>query len=709
MMSVAKDVFGKVPGFGYFTFAFDTDKPDAPTVALTNSDLSGNGAYFVETNAAGHEATLYFNTTLLGSSEISFTPASADTGLAGFFVTHDTTDKSYTALSDSDTVTVDLSKSTARIYAVDKAGNISSRYKVTLTKDDTAAKTIEQITTNDGNDGIDGSIYLVSSYGGSIIYYESGLKLNVNLEANVSPITSYALVVGGSATAPDDSGAWEPISVAASDGKTAVALTFPEITELGKTCALWVKDAVGNTTKYSNPNDGRGNALGDPKNLRGKGALKDTWWHLYDSSDFTLTNSMGDKTLKLSGFSTHLPVKSLKFSGFILSESGMQISKVLALSSDGSNSKEITISNKSISKNEGVYELSLGSAWAFDDLEITFDKGNFYFTEGAKVTLVSAKDEEVECSLAAYAFPAPVYQFENTGTEESPVLNKLIITGLWSDYKMKYFSFLDNKISFGDGASKKMTSVKAYLGTETKATLSNKDPMTNDSKYIIQFDSEIYADKIEIVFETAPTLADGIKIELAQSQTEYKRFDLSAAPSDPAPSIFGRFFDNVSSGISSIFTGRSMTHEERMALKEAKAAKKAALAAEKAAKKAAKKAARDAKKNTELASAEQGQSWTGLSGEFESASSELDSAVSKMNSNASQTASQAQISSKKSVLKVKKTGVKSSESASAASAAEMSSKESASGNRLIYILAAFASLAVCGGAATVLVKKMRRR
>lgn len=681
-----------------FTFAFDTEKPDAPTVALTNPDLSGNGAYFVETNAEGHEATLYFNTTLLGSAEISFTPSSADTGLAGFFVGYESTNTSYTALSDTD-VTVDLSKEAARIYAVDKAGNISSPYTVTLKPDTVAAKTLEQIT---GDSGCEGSIYLVTSYGGSIIYYESGLKLKVNLEANESPITAYALVVGGSDTAPDDSSAWEPISVAASDGKTAVALTLPNITELGKTCALWVKDAVGNTKAYSNPNDGRGNALGDPKNLRNKGALKDTWWHLYDSSAFTLTNSMGEQTLKLSGFSTHLPVKSLKFSGFILGDDNMPISKVLALSSDGSKNKEITISNKSISKTAGVYELSLGSAYAFDDLEITFDKGNFYFAEGAKVTFVTVKDEEVEFSLTP-SVTSPTYSYSETDFE-------LTVSGLMPQYKMN--KFILTGLSFADGtedANKAIDSITIVKGeTETAATSYNFT-VGEDGTYTIQFNDGCNADSLKIKFKAGQTLADSLSVTMKRwTEDEAVTLPLAAA-SNPAPSIFGRFFDNVSSGISSIFTGRSMTHEERMALKEAKAAKKAALAAEKAAKKAAKKAARDAKKNAELASAEQGQSWTGLSSEFDSASSELDSAVSKMNSNASQTASQAQISSKKSVLKVKKTGVKSSESASAASAAEMSSKESASGNRLIYILAAFASLAVCGGAATVLIKKMRRR
>lgn len=682
---------------GVVNYYFDTENPAAPTVVLTNSDLSGNGAYFVETNAEGHEATLYFNTTLLGSAEISFTPSSADTGLAGFFVTHDTTDKSYTALSVSDPVTVDLSKSTARIYAVDKAGNISSPYTVTLKPDTVAAKTLEQIT---GDSGFEGSIYLVSSYGGSIIYYESGLKLKVNLEANESPITSYALVVGGSAatTAPDDSSAWNPISVAASDGKTAVALTLPEITELRKDCALWVKDAVGNTKAYSNPSaSGNPNGLGDPKNLRGRGALKDTWWHLYDSSAFTLTNSMGEKTLTLSGFSTHLPVKSLKFSGFILGDDNMQISKV-PLNPDGS--KEITISNKSISKTaEGVYELSLGSAWAFDDLKITFDKGNFYFAEGAKVTFVTVKDEEVECSLTP-SVTSPTYSYNETDFE-------LTVSGLMPQYKMN--NFILTGLSFEDGtedANKAIDSITIVKGeTETAATSYNFT-VGEDGTYTIQFSDGCNADSLKIKFKAGQTLADSLSVTMKRwTDAEAVTLPLAAA-SDPAPSIFGGFFDRVSSGFSSIFTGRSMTHEERMALKEAKAAKKAALAAEKAAKKAAKKAARDAKKNAELASAEQGESWNGLSGEFDSASSELDSAVSKMNSNASQTASQAQVSYKKNVLKVKKTGVKSSESASAA---EMSSKESASGNRLIYILAAFASLAVCGGAATVLVKKMRRK
>lgn len=38
MMSVAKDVFGKVPGFGYFTFAFDT------ILDLTDAFGTGGGS-----------------------------------------------------------------------------------------------------------------------------------------------------------------------------------------------------------------------------------------------------------------------------------------------------------------------------------------------------------------------------------------------------------------------------------------------------------------------------------------------------------------------------------------------------------------------------------------------------------------------------------------------------------------------------------------
>ena len=190
----------------------------------------------------------------------------------------------------------------------------------------------------------------------------------------------------------------------------------------------------------------------------------------------------------------------------------MKISTVKGSNSDASGTQpfSITPNSDSISKTDGAYTLEFKNSknnkinQIIKDLEITFDKGGLYFTDGAKVTVTSEYGDSLECSLAAYAFPAPVYQFENTGTEESPVLNKLIITGLWSDYKMKYFSFLDNKISFTDATKKKMTSVKAYLGTETKATLSNKDPMTNDNKYMIQFDSEIYADKIEIELVNSP-------------------------------------------------------------------------------------------------------------------------------------------------------------------------------------------------------------
>ena|GEM_PF-4822509 len=718
-----------------FTFVYDATKPGVPVEINAPSAKVGNGMWkSTDKDATHHMYTMYYNTASLsdGKLNLEVTFPNDTSGIVGYGLVYVTSAGGKTAMTlksfgtpiASDATGDDLVRTIpvevdgyqlVKFYAVDGAGNVNEDddsegvvdgHVIWLKKDDEAAKTIEQIKDSAG---VDGSIFLAYTEGGSIVYYKSGLKLNLKLEANESPITSYALVewtgTSASETAPANSStAWKPISVTASEGEKTVSVAFGDITELKTNYALWIRDAVGNTKAYENPSaTGKPNGLGDPTGLRGNDKkLKDTWWHVYDKeSQGEVSYTMTGQTLKITGFSENFPVKSLKFKDLTFGDDNMKISKVTGWISD-TVSKDITsdVTNKDISKTEEVYELSFNKSYVFKDFEIIFDKGAFYFGAGAEVTISSGfGTDSVMSHLDQSLKEAYYYEYDATTTT-------LTISGMMSGYNLK--NIVLSGLTFTGDGDKGVDSVKDGSGT---AITANAWVDSTSGNYCIQISSGCAVDSLVIKFKTAPTLGDSLTMKMYRdnaASSEAVTVDLIAPPSG-SPSIFGRFFDNVSSGISSIFTGRSMTHEERMALKEAKAAKKAALAAEKAAKKAAKKAARDAKKNAELASAEQGQSWTGLSGEFDSASSELNSAVSKMNSNASQTASQAQISSKKNVLKVKKTGVKSSESASAASAAEMSSKESASGNRLIYILAAFASLAVCGGAATVLVKKMRRR
>ena len=204
-----------------------------------------------------------------------------------------------------------------------------------------------------------------------------------------------------------------------------------------------------------------------------------------------------------------------------------------------------------------------------------------------------------------------------------------------------------------------------------------------------------------------PTLTETLTISV-QRWDLYNAVTLTAIKSGPVTSIFGGFFDRVSSGITSIFSGRSMTHEELEALKEAKAEKARARAAEKAAKKAAKKAARDAKKNAEIASASpnQGESWTGLSGEFESASSELDSALAKIkDSSGPEAKASDEVSSKKGIIKVK-SGKKNAVSNSKELITDSTVRKTENhDNRMIYV---FGFLAVLGVISGIFAKKVRK-
>lgn len=717
-------VIDAVDGAASFTFAFDDDKPAVPaSIALTpdseGNTKAGNGVYLGEATADAegkYSSTIYYNTTLLGVDEVSLTPrqTTANADLAGFFVGYETTNTSYTALSDK--VTVDLSKSTARIYAVDKAGNISSRYKITLVEDTAAAKTFNQVVAADNNsiklcyDSAVGSNY-VSTY-----YNSSDYALKLKLEANKTSIIGYAFTTGSTTSAPTASDAWTSIEVKASDGQKEINIPIGEITTMHTTCHLWVKDEVGNIQAYKNPTitgeNTYSNELGNPTSNEN---LRYTWWHYYKQPEsLPLTYTINGNILKIEGFSENFPVKSLKFENFVIIESGTKIKKI-----SGSNSDEtaqyqpfdITPSGTDVSKSNNSYTLEFNKNQIVKDLEITFDKGGLYFPTGAKVTVSSEFNGSLECNLTASA--------DNVVPTCTISDKTLTIEGLWSSYPMRYFSFL-NGISFGTDESQKMASVKIYKdGAETVVvntpTGSLQALSETNSKYIISFgNTDRYADKIIIEFESVPTLSGDVKIELAQYnyETDKLEFPLSIVEpaSDPEPdtSIFGGFFDRVSSGITSIFSGRSMTHEELEALKEAKAEKARARAAEKAAKKAAKKAARDAKKNAEIASASpnQGESWTGLSGEFESASSELDSALAKIkDSSGPEAKASDEVSSKKGIIKVK-SGKKNAVSNSKELITDSTVRKTENhDNRMIYV---FGFLAVLGVISGIFAKKVRK-
>ena len=702
------------------SFIYDADKPENVNSikyddkVVGTDDISGAGLYFDVPNPTKNEVKLYYSPTVLGESVtyIEITPSSPSTDVIGYYVSQDGSDYSGKAYMGA-TVNVKLSNKAARIFAVDKAGNVSeNRYKITLVEDEAAAETFDQILGDyanglvfSGYDNAVGNNYVTN-------YYSSDFELKLKLKASNTPIVAYAIVAGGSATAPaNDSDAWKEVSLTPSEGEKEIGIDLGEISEIHKVCALWLKDATGNVQAYNNPKSSL-NELGRPSTVEND--LKYAWWMAYKKPEsMPLSLTAGDKSLKISGFNAQFPVKALKFKNTSISESGMEISKIKAYIAEDT-SYEISAKNDDVKKfkkgDDGTYTICFKNDYAYivKELEITFTKGNLYFGKDASVTVTSSlnNEDEVEHSIAPSVTPWYEKATVTVGEGgEAVTTSTLTVHGLISDYKMKYLTFPElNK----DAVT--LVSVKSgdtdLQGTQLKIDWSDN--------YIIQFTNPVAKDSVTIEFSSELTdalTANLTSVEQASTQDDKVLFtllDSEPAGSDPAPSIFGRFFDNVSSGISSIFTGRSMTHEERMALKEAKAAKKAALAAEKAAKKAAKKAARDAKKSAELASSEQGQSWTGLSGEFDSASSELDSAVSKMKSNASEVTSEANVSSKKSVLKVKsakKTGASSAHEASLADSGE--SRNPA--RTWIYILGAFVALGACGGAGTVLVKKLRRK
>ena len=736
-------------------FVFDKDAPAVPaSIALTTEAkaLVGNGIYYEVTDADKHEASLYYSTEILGSTVTSIvvTPSpapAADNDLAGYYVKQD---GSEFANLISNTVTIKLSTKAARIYAIDKAGNTSEintqRYKITLKNDETAASEISSVRGASGSEytGTIKAVYGTADHADYVTaYYSSGFKMKFNVIASNSPVVAYGftygnfedtnilndtnttgegihqvtgstypamnassnVVKGGVQEFISKTTGWNVISETedASLSNNVLEINFPVINEPYVHVRLWVKDAVGNMTMSSG--DIICPAKYDPMNMD-----KVTWWLAADgaSPSQTITYSSENKKLTLKGLSTVYPVKSLEITGFTPSDSAIKVSKVISYIADEKKYEVPCTYSFDSGNNKYTITFKDDKAYIVKNLEINFDKDGLYFKDGANVKVNSFDSSYKEYAIEAS--PKPTYTLSD---------KTLTITGLWSAYSMKYFSFkhkteANSGISFTEDASKnKMKSVKLYKDGAGDAIISSSTaPMTNDNKYIITIDSNgKCADSIVIEFESAPTIAADTQIEYAQGNTGGILVDLEKAPeaqTNIGGTIFTRFIDNVSSGITSIFSGRSMTHEELEALKEAKAAKAAARAAEKAAKKAAKKAARDAKKNAEIASASQnqGESWTGLSGEFESASSELDSALAKMkDSSGPEAKASDEVSSKKGIIKVK-SGKKNAVSNSKELITDSTVRKSENhDNRMIYV---FGFLAVLGVISGIFAKKVRK-
>ena len=715
-----------------FTVKYDGDVPGCPLNIDAPADKVGKGMWKSEHGT--DIGTMYYNTDLLkeadstipdGTIYLKVTFPSDNTGIVGYKLQYNpTTDPiSETNLfgtaipagatgddSVRDIPVVITSNTLVRVFAVDMAGNVkiddedtSANYVIFLTKDDKAVA--EKITQKTGN--YDGKIFIANGPGGTTTYYKSGLEVIVNLKASGSPIIAYALVANGT-EAPDSSDtAWKSILVQASaDGNSKeVGLSFGEIKTLKTGYALWVKDAVGNIQAYSNKENkkDRGNALGNPSSQTN---LSSTYWHLYDiTTEVSVENSISAQTLTISKISDNFPVKSLKFTGLTLGAGGMKIDGKVKLYWSGSEAayKEIDVSDKNISNTDGAYTLELGDSYIMNKLEFTFDKGAFYFGDDAKVVVTTGfktGDENDTVTIGLSKTLPTTYYYTYDSENKS-----LKFTGLLSKYNMNHF-YIEG-ISFSDNnPDGKVDSVKVG---ETDAT--NYQFRKDGDKYDIQFNDNPgpSADSLTINFKVEPTLTDTLTISV-QRWDLTNAVTLTAIKSDPEPdtSIFGGLLTRVSSSISSIFSGRSMTHEELEALKEAKAEKARARAAEKAAKKAAKKAARDAKKNAEIASASpnQGESWTGLSGEFESASSELDSALAKMkDSSGPEAKASDEVSSKNGIIKVK-SGKKNAVSNSKELITDSTVRKTENhGNRMIYV---FGFLAVLGVISGIFAKKVRK-
>ncbi|MDY6397665.1 MAG: hypothetical protein SPL22_08015 [Treponema sp.] len=710
-----------------FTFAYDGEIPGCPVNIDAPADKVGKGMWKSEPGTG--IGTMYYNTDLLkeadstipdGTIYLKVTFPSDNTGIVGYKLQYNTTTDPIsetnlfgTAIpagatgNDSvrDIPVVITSNTLVRVFAVDMAGNVKiddedtpANYVVLLTKDDTAAKTIEQVTGDYAN----GSILMGKGPGGDVTYYKSDLELKLKLEPKESPIVSYLVAPKTDGNIPDLD--WTDFESPISSTSDNVQISLGEITAAKTECSLWIKDAVGNIKSYLNNNNNkdRGNALGNPSS---KNNLSSTYWHLYEKTDYILTsNEMDGNTLKLEGFQNYTPVKSLKFNGMILGADNMELDGTISVIQSDDTTRTINATSANISKDtDDSYTLTLKDANAYmvKNLEIKFKSGAFYFREGANVVVTTGfKTGDVADTVTIGLSKTLPTTYYYTYDSENKSLK---FTGLLSKYNMNHF-YIEG-ISFSDNNPEgKVDSVKVG---ETDAT--NYQFKKDGDKYDIQFNDNPgpSADSLTINFKVEPTLTDTLTISVQRWDLK-NAVTLTAIKSDPAPSIFGGFFDRVSSGITSIFSGRSMTHEELEALKEAKAEKARARAAEKAAKKAAKKAARDAKRNAEIASASQnqGESWTGLSGEFESASSELDSALAKMkDSSVPEAKASDEVSSKKGIIKVK-SGKKNAVSNSKELITDSTVRKSENhDNRMIYV---FGFLAVLGVISGIFAKKVRK-
>ena len=716
-----------------FTFAYDGEIPGCPVNIDAPADKVGKGMWKSEPGTG--IGTMYYNTDLLkeadstildGTIYLKVTFPSDNTGIVGYKLQYNSTTDPIsetnlfgTAIpagatgNDSvrDIPVVITSNTLVRVFAVDMAGNVKiddednpANYVIRLTKDDTAAKTIEQVIGDYAN----GSILMGKGPGGDVTYYKSDLELKLKLEPKGSPIVAYGVAYTVNNDVPvSTETVWTDFDSPISSISDSVSISIGEIKSAKTSCSLWIKDKVGNIKAYLNDNNNknRGNALGNPSS---KTNLSSTYWHLYEKTDYILTsNEMDGNTLKLKGFKNSTPIKSLKFTGMIFGAEDMQLDGKIKIiqSDDTTRQSDPGDGQTNISKDKnGAYTLTLKSenAYMVKDLEIKFNSGAFYFGEDAKVVVTTGfktGDENDTVTIGLSKTLPATYNYTYDSENKS-----LKFTGLLSKYNMNHF-YIEG-ISFSDNtADGKVASVKVGETVETNCQF-RKD----GDKYDIQFNNNPgpSADSLTINFDVEPTLTDTLTISVQRWDLK-NAVTLTAIKSGSNPSIFSRLLDNVSSGISSIFSGRSMTHEELEALKEAKAEKARARAAEKAAKKAAKKAARDAKKNAEIASASpnQGESWSGLSSEFESASSELDSALARMKEGAApDSGAQDELSSKKSIIKVKserRNAVSNSRNLITDSHVEKSENHD---NRMIYIIGFLAVFGVISG---IFAKKMLKK
>ena len=284
-----------------------------------------------------------------------------------------------------------------------------------------------------------------------------------------------------------------------------------------------------------------------------------------------------------------------------------------------------------------------------------------------------------------------------------------------------------NSISIEEDGTNLLTNniddIKFYVSSAAPNVDSTKNPYSvGTSLYDLGKD---YIVDAGVVMIKAKSELTGLKIKsitIKNSQdttgkkTEFTTTDISTG--DPfvasSPSLFGGFFSRVSSGVSSVFGGgRSMSHEELMAQKEAKAAKARARAAEKAAKKAAKAAKKSSAKSDSVA---ESKAWGGLSSGFESSSAELDAAVSQLKSSELANTSAPGSQKKDVAKKVRVVSKNSSAIEVAALASEAASEPEISsinieeteqgGSKLLLVIGGI--LASLGAAGGIFLKKSRK-